>query len=453
MTTGPRLPPWIADPRLRPAWERIRARFEKAGLQARGIVVVPVPTREERHALGALLGRSVTRESVRIDLAVLDARLRERADPGGLRAVLTDYFGAAPQDRPTIRAARDDARERPLALAAELVAAPWADGWIAGLRRTGLLTRVHEPAAAERIVRDAAAVLAELCADRDPLGPRADPSSASPGTQSRVELAARLLGDAHALDRDRLLHRVVLRGLAAAAGEAVPEGARDSEEIWARFGVEPDLLSRTCLVWRVRIEEAGPLGARLRAAADVGDPVHITEWDLRRSSSVTAVRGQRVLVCENPAVVEALAQHGVEGWGAVCTAGEPNLVVDRVLAGLSGTGAVLHYHGDFDWPGIAIANRAVQRYGARPWRMGAEEYVRAVRGDGPILRGGEVEPLWDPELGAAMRGHRRVVHEESVLTDLLDALAEVPRWCGPGASPRESPPVTGDDPRCSTWFP
>jgi len=34
--------------------------------------------------------------------------------------------------------------------------------------------------------------------------------------QSRVELAARLLGDAHAVDTDRLLRGVVLRGLAAA---------------------------------------------------------------------------------------------------------------------------------------------------------------------------------------------------------------------------------------------
>ncbi|WP_267881538.1 DUF2399 domain-containing protein [Streptomyces sp. NRRL WC-3725] len=32
------------------------------------------------------------------------------------------------------------------------------------------------------------------------------------------------------------------------------------------------------------------------------------------------------------------------------------------------------YHGDFDWPGIALANRIIHRYGVQPWRMGAEEY-------------------------------------------------------------------------------
>lgn len=424
MTSVHELAHWIADPVLRPTWERIRARFERAGLEAQGAVVVPLATREERHAVGALLGRSVTSASARIDLADLEARLRARSGVGGLQAVLTEYFGTPPQDRPAARAERDESRERPLAMAAELVRTPWAGEWIAGLRRTGLLTRITSVGTAEKVVRDAAVLFVELGGRSERPGPadRAGPGQGL-GTQSRVELGARLLGDAHALDRDRVLHRVVLRGLAAASATALPEGARECEDLWARFGVEPDLLSRTCLVWRLRIDGAGPLSQRLGAAADVGDPVHITERDLRRTDSFTVARGFRLLVCENPGVLEALADQGVEGWGAVCTAGEPNLVVDRVLVSLAAAGAALLYHGDFDWPGVAITNRAVDRYGVHPWRMDADDYARAVRADGPELRGAEVEARWDPELGAAMRRHGRAVHEESVLTDLLDALA------------------------------
>jgi uncharacterized protein (TIGR02679 family) len=98
------------------------------------------------------------------------------------------------------------------------------------------------------------------------------------------------------------------------------------------------------------------------------------------------------------------------------------LVVDQILAHLNRAGAAMYYHGDFDWPGVAITNRAIARHGVRPWRMTAEDYDRAVRAAGPELRGPVVEPVWDPELGPAMRRHGRAVHEESLLPDLLDAL-------------------------------
>jgi uncharacterized protein (TIGR02679 family) len=289
------------------------------------------------------------------------------------------------------------------------VAAPWASDWIAGLRRTGLLTNRED---SERTIREAAAVLRELTE-----------TEGAPLAQSRVELGARLLGDAHALDRDRLLHQVVLRGLAAAASIAVPDGTREREQLWANYGVEPDLLSRTCLVWRLRVGTGEPAGRRLSDAADAGDPVHVTEWDLRRFGSYTLAAGKRILICENPRVIEGMAERGADGWAAVCTAGEPNLVVDKLLKNLSAAGAELYYHGDFDGPGIAIANRVITRFGARSWQMTADDYLQAVRADGPELAGNQVEPVWDPELGAAMRRHGRALHEETVLALILDGLA------------------------------
>jgi uncharacterized protein (TIGR02679 family) len=105
----------------------------------------------------------------------------------------------------------------------------------------------------------------------------------------------------------------------------------------------------------------------------------------------------------------------------VCTSGRPALVVLDVLHALSGSH--LRYHGDFDWPGVAIANRLIHDLAVVPWRMGAAEYADGLDADGLPLTGPPVEPAWDPELGATMRHHRVAVHEEAVLADLLDALA------------------------------
>lgn len=401
------LPEWIADPALRSTWVRVASRLEQTGLVPEGAVRIRLASRVERQAVGDLLGRTIMGDAVKVDLAALDRRLRNRSGVGGLNAVLLS-LGIDLEDRPAARAARTESKQRPLSVAAAAIDAPWVPDWVAGLRRTGLLTNREN---ADSIARSAALVLNDL-------------TGGEIGSQSRVELGARLLGDAHALDRDRLLHHVVLRGLAAAAGVPVPTSGRSREGLWAQFGVDPDLLSRTCLLWGLRIAGDSPLAVRLEGASGAGDPVHVTEWDLRRSPDFEPVPDTPVLVCENPRVIEGLAERGVAGWAAVCTSGEPNLVVDKVLRHLAQSSIEVRYHGDFDWPGVAIANRAIERYGVVPWRMTVDDYTRAARSDGLRLGDAAVEPVWDSELSPAMRTRDRAVHEESVLFELFDALAD-----------------------------
>jgi uncharacterized protein (TIGR02679 family) len=107
----------------------------------------------------------------------------------------------------------------------------------------------------------------------------------------------------------------------------------------------------------------------------------------------------------------------------VCTSGEPNTVVLQVLRRLTEGGAVLRYHGDFDWPGIAIANRLVGRFRVCPWLMSTEDYEDGLQAGIPLLAGSPVEPAWDNDLDAAMRSQNRAVHEEAVLDQLLEVLA------------------------------
>lgn len=93
-----------------------------------------------------------------------------------------------------------------------------------------------------------------------------------------------------------------------------------------------------------------------------------------------------------------------------------------VLARLREAGHGLRYHGDFDWPGIAIANRLVTTVGVQPWLMEAEDYERGLHRSAPPLSGAVIAPAWSAELGAAMRTHGTVVHEETVLDDVLAGL-------------------------------
>lgn len=389
----------FADAALDRIWEVLRTRLEERGLRAEGRVVLTGLSREERHAASVLVGRPVTSPRLAVDLAALDAALRQRSPIGGLRAVLEAVTGAPLDDRVARRADRASARAAPFLLARELVGdAPWVEGWLDGVRRSGVLARTGDPVAA---VRHAAAALARLPAD-----------------VARTELAAAVGGDAHALDEGTAAAALVLRGLAARLGVPPPTTTAQRRAVWERFGVRVDLVSTTCLTLGLRGVGEAPVAARLALAADAGDPVHLTAWDLRRTVLDTP---RTVLVCENPRVLEAVAERHGGRLAVVCTSGRPALVVLDVLRALAG--ADLRYHGDFDWPGVAIANRLVDDVGVRPWRMGAADYLAALRGPRLPLQGVPVEPVWDTELGAAMRHHGVAVHEEAVLDGLLLAVA------------------------------
>lgn len=148
---------------------------------------------------------------------------------------------------------------------------------------------------------------------------------------------------------------------------------------------------------------------------------HLTARDLRRIRWALAA-GTVVHVCENPRVIEAASEAGAQA-PLVCTFGNPTSVVSELLDRLNAAGAQFRYHGDFDWPGITIANRVITRVSATPWRMSVADYeaaVAAAGGELPELAGDPVSACWDADLHRAMRSAGQAVHEELVLTTLVE---------------------------------
>jgi uncharacterized protein (TIGR02679 family) len=83
-------------------------------------------------------------------------------------------------------------------------------------------------------------------------------------------------------------------------------------------------------------------------------------------------------------------------------------------------GANLAYHGDFDWPGVQIANGLAARLSVVPWRFRASDYLEAPP-ELP-LEGTPIAASWDPDLADAMSRRGCAVHEEAVLSSLLEDL-------------------------------
>ena len=410
---------WLRSAQLAPLWKATRARLRRNGRQATGQLTIRCAEHHEREAVGQLLGRAVVGQ-VRIDLAALDLLLRASAAGAGLIEVVEAVTGPVP-DRRADAAAEEARRQllrdqaRAAITAAGLSGHEWVDGWLERAWRSGILGRLSS-AEARQLVSQAAMTLG-LALD------------GSPRLWARGELAERVTGSAHGLDDSEILTRLVLRGIALAnTGSAeVPSDPVERRALWEAVGVVSDTVATTVLTYGLR-----PLGSGWRSAlfhdrAEHHAESHLTLRELRQLTPLR-VAPQTVYVCENPRVLEAAAQARAR-VAMVCTLGNPTTVTLSLLEQLASVDGVrLAYHGDFDWPGIAIAGRVLRRIGGSPWRFGAADYAAAVhtmrsRGTPPLrLTGLPADTAWDPDLALVMAQEDVAVHEESMIETLLTDL-------------------------------
>jgi uncharacterized protein (TIGR02679 family) len=135
------------------------------------------------------------------------------------------------------------------------------------------------------------------------------------------------------------------------------------------------------------------------------------------------VDGVTVFVCENPNLMAIVADRlGAVSAPLVCTDGMPGAAQRTLLTQLELAGARLMYHGDFDWPGITIANHIMSTWHMSLWRFGTKDYEVAATTVTSMrhgLSGACVAASWDPKLMFEMQRHGIAIAEESVATFLL----------------------------------
>lgn len=397
------------DPALARLWAAVRERLERRGRDARGWLTLADPSPDERRALARLLGAARLPETgaLRLSLDDLDAGLGRQAlglDLVGVVEALGGPLVAHTSAAAARAAARNlvfDGTDAHPALARHTGLADW----LGSLRARGTLSRL-EPAAARDLLRVALDVLAAL--------PTAD--------LSLPVFAGQVTGSTHALDRGEPLGDLVERALALLAGRPTT----DRRALWASFGVSLDAVSSTVLALNLRTR-GSHLDTLLGAAADIGEPVHVTLRMLRGLDALDPGDGT-VSVVENRSVLEAVADElGPSSAPLVCTSGEPTAAGRRLLALLRAGGARLRYHGDFDADGIAIANTIVGS-GIEPWRYDAEAYLAAAERTPVAAELGRpaIAARWDARLADAMGSVGARIYEEHVLADLVDDLRAGP---------------------------
>jgi uncharacterized protein (TIGR02679 family) len=386
--------------------ERVRKRLER-GEPLDTSVTLSGATQSQRDAVHRLLGRRARAgTTLTVSLPAVDELLRRSgASPAGLAAAIIALTGPV-TNRTDRQAAEESAWQFAFApVAAAVRAEPSLSDWYDRVHGTGLVRRLAgTPEAANPLLANLARVLAELPAPGEPVG----------------RLAARLIGDAHGLDDGRPLATLALGAARALAG--CPDAP--SREAWAAVGVLRDDVSSTVLTLGFPGDPETTTGRALAAFHPAGQPVVLTLRQLVADPPRPVVRA--VWICENPVVVTTAADRlGSACPPLVCTNGQPGAAVMFLLRGLAETGAVLHYHGDFDWGGIRIANVMFSRLPVQPWRFDASAYhTEATRHPHSALGGTPVAASWDSELMPAMASLGAKIEEELTLNELITDLGD-----------------------------
>lgn len=396
----PRLKRLLGGAELQRLRMRLRGRYQR-GIDG-GTVTLGGLDEVERNALGGLLGRRAPGgASLRFDIAEIDAVLRRAGVADSLRAALERLDGPIVD----LAAARRDMLEQ-WERVRNAVTEARLSALLASARGQGLVKRLAG-GAPERAAGLCVAAVRVL--ERLPVAPMA-----------RSQLAADMLGDAHALDPGRPVATLVLAALRHGRADESGEADRDESdrETWAGAGVLVNELARPALF--LNLAAAGV------AAGTPGEPSYLSLRALLRAPPQWQVAGRVVHVCENPNLVAIAADAlGSRCAALACTDGMPAAAQRVLLQQLHAAGAHLLYHGDFDWAGIGIGNVVIGELGARPWRFSAADYLSACDGAVPGERQLEalpVEAQWDPALCSAMRIRRIPVDEEALARLLIDDL-------------------------------
>jgi uncharacterized protein (TIGR02679 family) len=412
---------WLVD--------RVAERIPGGSPAAEGTARLAAPTPEQRRAVERLLGRPPSRgRSLTVGLSDVDAVLRDSGIcPAGLAVAVQVLRGPIIVRHEAASASQIawEAAHEPLDRM--VVQRPELTGWLRRVRATGLLKRqASDPATGTDLARRTACVLAML------------PHSGI----VRPVLAARAVGDAHALDDGRPLTALVMSAVRSLAGMSAADTA-DAEgrrHAWATAGVATDDLSSRVLVFNIPPpDDDGFLGRLLALGITSGEPLVLTLRHLESLPRTTPpspttnrdLSGTTISVCENPAVVSAAATElGPTCPPLICLEGSPSVAANRILRWLMARGAALRYHGDFDWGGTRIAAGVftlAERAGtpATPWRYDHAAYLEAVtRGLGTPLQPAEPRDTpWDPQLRHHIATHALRIEEEHVIEGLLADLA------------------------------
>ena len=409
-------------PGYRRILEQMLCKYQSYGRPA-GQICLSDATEAECAASQALFGRPFV-PPLFIKLQAFDEALQQTKFQGvTLKELLEAYFDTTRLTKKELRSQTDRSFSQMLADAAAEARSEACRDWLAGLSdKSGgyLLLR--------KALRDgtAGAALRQTCRGVDWL-------EAHAGETVRLAvLSAHATSDPHALDGDRLAGKLFLHYLAAREGRAFSTVAEERDLLYFDGGILCDSIASSVTQVGLILCAGDEEHPAFRAFRQRHESCTLTLMNLSALSSGRSPSGRAYLV-ENQMVFSQLCDRAERFHSPlICTSGQPQVAVLRLLDLLATSETQLFYSGDFDGEGLAIAARLMGRYPKllHTWHMEPEDYRRTrPEVDLPDSRLQPLQGVTDPRLmsvAAAILKQRRAGYQELLLPALLADLTKTP---------------------------
>lgn len=402
--------------------EQMLKKYRSYGGPAGQISIVDA-TEEECEAAQAFFGRLYA-PPLRFKLQAFDEALQLTKFQGvTLKELLESYFHTTIQTKKEMQRQTDlDFSEMLTRVSSETRSSAGRD-WLARLRGKNdgyqLLRKSMRDGTAEPALRQA-------CHSMDWL-------ALHPGEMVRLAvLSARVTSDPHALDGDRLAGKLFLHALAAQEGRVFSTIAEERDALYYDAGILCDSIASSVTQVGLVLCDEGDEHPAFRAFRERHESCTLTLMNLAALSSGHSPSGRAYLV-ENQMVFSQLCDYAQRFHSPlICTSGQPQVAVLRLLDLLSATGTQFFYSGDFDGEGLSIAARLMARYpkSLHTWHMAPEDYRRACSKVG-LSHGGlnMLQDMTDSQLTAtasAILQQKHAGYQELLLPLLLADLTVTP---------------------------
>ncbi len=192
-------------------------------------------------------------------------------------------------------------------------------------------------------------------------------------------LSARVTSDPHTLDSNTMAGKLLLHLLTFSQGVHFPSDAEQRNMLYYKAGILCDSISSSV--------------TQLGLILSVGEQEHLAYQYFRQSCEVCTLTltnlanlstafspSRHVYLVENQMVFSQLCDHASEFHSPlICTSGQLQVAVLRLLDMLAASGTTFHYSGDFDGGGLSIADRLTVRYPGllELWHMSSKDYTVA----------------------------------------------------------------------------